>query len=46
MLGIELSKKWYFTITGNMTVTKGLYDQSLTPTVFFAQGQHFDTQIF
>ena len=39
MPGIELSKKWYFTIFGNMTMTKGVYDHGLTP--ILAQEQHF-----
>ena len=31
MPGIELTKKWYFTIFGKMTMTKGVYDHGLTP---------------
>ncbi len=30
MTGIELSKKWYFTIFGNMTMTKAVFDHGLT----------------
>jgi hypothetical protein len=31
MPGIELTKEWYFTIFGKMTMTKGAYDHGLTP---------------
>ncbi len=31
MPGIELTKKWYFTIFGKMTMIKGVYDHGLTP---------------
>jgi hypothetical protein len=30
MPGIELSKKWYFTIFCNMTMTKEAFDHGLT----------------
>jgi hypothetical protein len=40
MHGTGLSIKWYFTIFGIMTMTKGIYDHGLTPSEIFAQGQH------
>jgi len=46
MPGIELTKKWYFTIFGKMTMTKGVYGNGLTPIRVFAQGQHFIQKSF
>jgi hypothetical protein len=46
MPSIELSKKWYFTIFGNMTMTKGVFYHCLTPIRDFTQGQHFYQKSF
>ena len=45
MHGTEISIKWYFTIFGIMTMTKGIYDHGLTPIRDFAQGQHFNQKV-
>ncbi len=42
MPDIELTKKWYFTIFGKMTMTKGVYDHGLTPFRVFFQEQHIN----